>query len=677
MKFSLSALLGSGGMSEYERRKKALRQPRDHRGRWVGAGALVKWKSSANQHEGSKMLSGVVLAVKDGVAQVQVRNPDGSLSNEKHNLLPETLGVVHSKARLPINDTTPEYEDPENNASQWAKDNKELIDEAPDGLRVVQENGYQVEAANVQKKRPRDKDQTNPYIYQLYAPSGRSLGVYDGDAEDDLTDIIESDEELGDTGGSEEIPDIPGAPGDTPAPPPAPAPGPMVSSGAYSVPNAVREEIDELLLYSENNSLWDTGSRFVGNSQVTLEDVKWVNENFSQEDAPKTSTWASKILSNKPIRHYFDPTRYSYFAIADDKELAFNGMLAVDMNDGNVYEWKVDTFFGPVGHLDSYEVGYGEQIDHETATEVAYRLLEEKEFRPAEIFPHEYNMFKLADPMIDYDMLDTFSTYDSQSRAADAQSQPRSGGQFTEANYTGPTDEAPPAQPAQPTGDTTYFVVVDPDDETLILDAVAISRTNGKPVVFRRSEGSWVPDSEMQTKLESAVPPTVIELDSEEDIKLVLAQIDTYDGGGDPETVLASGYALPDGRAPITDVSSLQEAIEEFAYTEDLDVLKHIYRRAVALNAKELVPEDMRAYAILRTDTPLFGDHGEVVVVADGSSDSSPLESFRKYWLFGPHSDYIRWNTEGDTDRAVPYLTKFFGTERAEAFAVSLRGLSS
>lgn len=706
---SLRAILGAGGMSRLKRRQKALKQPRDYMGRWVGAGAHVKWKSSANGRASSRLMSGQVTAIKDGKAVVQVKNPDGSFSNETHYLDPSTLGVVHSKARLPMDKTVPEHEDPDNDPTAWAKKNADTIRKTPGGVRVKMANGYQMEAGpgeprdgdgdglvgEAEKRDDEDDPESrnkikvssgNPIIYQLYAQSGRSLGIYDEQATDDLTDIVETDSDLIENGDAIELP---GYSEGSEVPAPAPAPGPMVSSGAYSVPVAVRQEIDEALVLSVfSRDERPTAEKFCSGDQVTLEEISWLRDRLDalEVSARQADRWSKKIISKKPIRHSFDSERYAYFVTANEPGTEFSGMVAVDIATGDIYEWSADTFFGPVGNIESYEVGYAEQIDSESANEAAYRLLEEPVFTPSELYPHEANMFSQASSMLDYDMLDTFSTYTAQERSADATSQARVGGKFTPVNFTAPTVEGDTIEESAPevansAGDGThYFAIVDDVDETLVMDIVAITSASGKAVVFARSGGQWTPDTDLQTKLESAVPPPVVSLKDEDTIKQVLKQIDEYDsakkGKKVEDAIAASGYSLPDGRARIMNREDLERRIEQFAGKDDLDVIQHIVRRATALNARDIVPQDMIAFSTLRQDPSLIGPYGEVLVAASGAPESSPLESLQKYWLFGPHSADIRWGTPGDVDRAVPYLNKYVGPDRAESFAISLRGLS-
>lgn len=688
MKIDLRTILGSAGLSSYERRKKALRQPRDRNGRWVGAGAFVKWKSSSNQHGGGKILTGRVVAIKDGKAQVQVRNPDGTESTELHHLDPDTLGVIHSKARLPIQNTKAQ-KDPANNSSRWVKDHKKEILDSKDGIRVDREDGYSLEAGTGEKKnKKRSTSGDNAVMYQLYAPSGRSLGVYGEDSEDDLDDIIDTDKDISESDGAVEVPGDPSVIVDAPAPAPAPvvaAPGPLRASGVYSVPESVKNEISEALVLSVfDNDSQEKAEKFCGGSQVTLEEIAWLREELdSLEDrivSENTERWTKKIMDKKPIQHFFDPSMYSYFTVSETPTGPSFGLIAVNLETFDVYEWRTDNFFGPVGTVDSYEAPYIEEIDSDAAQEAAYYLLDHESFIPSELYPHEKNMFKAAEPMMDMDLLDSFA-YKPQERASDAASQPRSGGKFAKVNYKAPTTDEKPVEDvakevsdAGESEDLVYFAIVDDVDETLILDFIAIHKANGEPVVYRRSEGQWVADPEMQSRLTAAVPPTVVKISNEDAIKTILQQIDSHDGVSASEAVVAAGYALPDGSVRIMDEEDLQFRLNQYQGTSDLDTIRHIVRRATALNLRHLVPQEMLAYSSFREEPSILGTYGEVVVAS--ASENSPLEALQKYWLFGPHSSSIEWGTDGDVDRAVPYLTKYLGPSRAEGFALSLKGLS-
>ena len=686
MKISLETILGAGGMSRYQRKKKAEQQPRDFMGRWVGAGAHVKWRSNGNNFSEPEILSGHVEKIVDGKALVRVYNPDGTKSEIRRTLLPETLGVVHSKARLP-SVTTQQYDDPDNNSSQWVKDNKDKISAAEGGVRVNRADGYSVEASEDTRQKKRKDKEGNPIIYQLYAPSGRSLGVYDKEAEDSLDDIIDSDSDLVDSGGAVEVPETGPAP-TTPTAPSGPAPGPMAASGAYSVPASVQEEISAALVQSVfSNENRDKAEKFCNNTQVTLEDIKFLKDALEEiegrAETKQGKRWTNKVISNRPIRHTFDPTTYSYYSISDGPRDPVSGLIAVELETGDVYRWEVDNFFGPVATVNDFDAPYIEEVDHETAQEITYGILDNSTFRPAELYPEEENMFSLADPFIDYEMLDRFS-YTPQERSADATSQARVDGKFTKVNFTPPTTNTPPVedtksatQEAGKKKKTTYFAIVDDVNETLIMDLIAITSANGKPVVFKRTEGIWEPDSTLQSRLNSPVPPTVVEMTDESAIKDVIKQIDEYDGvnGKKPEQALAaSGYAMPDGSVRIMDVDDLEMRVFQYGNTQDLDIIRHIVSRATALNARDRIPENLLALSSFKSSTPIMGTYGEVIVAS--ATDRSPLEALQRYWLFGPHSDYIGWGTEGDVDRASVYLNKYLGSDRAQAFALSLRGLS-
>lgn len=57
----------------------------------------------------------------------------------------------------------------------------------------------------------------------------------------------------------------------------------------------------------------------------------------------------------------------------------------------------------------------------------------------------------------------------------------------------------------------------------------------------------------------------------------------------------ASGQAMPDGSYPIANVEDLRNAIQAFGRTDNPRATKeHIMRRARALNAEELIPENWR-----------------------------------------------------------------------------------
>lgn len=678
---TISIDLTSFGMSRIKRSEKARKQPRDHLGRWVGSGAFVKWHSNGNDHESPGIMTGVVKSIKDGKAQVQVLDENGNLTDHVRTLEPSSLGVVQSKARLPIQDTEVS-DDPDNDSSAWANTNKAAL-KGGQRMRSNREDGYSVEAGTGKMPgsapgtvenphKEKKKSSGNPIIYQLYAGSGRSLGIFDESATDDLNDIIDSDKEAIDSGEVIEAPGTP-TPGDGGGTGgegggESAAPGPVAASGVFSIPKAVDEELSCVPEFDD----------FRGKERVSLSDVVWAKERVNEQDHPNSYRWANKVVGGKPLRHVFDPTTYSYYAYSDSDASEYHGLIALELETGDVYLWDVDNFYGPVATIKTFTAEHITEIDSDSAEQFAEMLLDRKEFTLREADPAEANMFELAEPFMDSELLGFAMTrHNAQQRSADATSEARdSNGKFAKPNAT-------------ERNEAVYFAVVDEDDESLVLDAIAVADFNGKKTVYKRSDSQWVPDVALETQLTSIAPPTLVQLEDEDVIKEVLGQIDDHDNGekfdflapenqeystSGEDPVAASGVPVPEGTRRIENVIDLDLAVREFT-SLDLDVVQYIVGRADSLNAREFLSPDILAYSTVADDYGLFGPNGEVIV-ASADRERSPLTAFRHYWLSGPRAQKIGWGTEGAVDRAAVHFNKYTTPERAVGVAYTLNNLA-
>lgn len=265
-------------------------------------------------------------------------------------------------------------------------------------------------------------------------------------------------------------------------------------------------------------------------------------------------------------------------------------------------------------------------------------------------------------------------------------------------------EEVPAEEAAEPETETLsgdqplYFAIVDPVDQTAVLDVVSITPDDeGEASAWRRSQGEWTAAPESLADLQGDTPPPVVELEDEPLIKSVLAQVDEYDAGGpkkeepepegqevvvpeapitasaaelsdefkgDREQLAKKGLALPDGSYPIRNVSDLKKAVQAFGRANEgkrAEVKKHIKKRAKALNRKDLIPENWNEASVFDDShlSPLYGDFGEVVaLVAAGGRGNA--ETLRQYWTTGEGGiAKIRWGTEGDLTRCHRQLNKY------------------
>lgn len=266
-----------------------------------------------------------------------------------------------------------------------------------------------------------------------------------------------------------------------------------------------------------------------------------------------------------------------------------------------------------------------------------------------------------------------------------------------------PSEEAPVAEEtANAEESALYFAIVDEVDKTAVMNAFAIIKKGEGPKAFLRSNGAWAEAPEVLQDIQGTTPPPVVELDTPEPAKTVLAQIDQHDSTQtqeatdseeQPAVVTASaweftdykretrekdakkGYALPDGSFPIHNVQDLKNAVKAFGRASEdkkSQVKAHIRKRAKALNRMDLVPSDWRAASNaelgeqLANQNLLFGEFGEVIVAAGGRRGrGGGAEALKTYWTLGRGAAKIRWGTKGDLTRAHRHLAKYVGLKRA------------
>lgn len=695
------SLIAAGGMSTDKRRKKAEAQPRDGVGRWVTAGANVRWNSNGQKW------AGTVEAIKNGKAIVKVRHPDGSESTT--TLMPSTLAVMKSKARL--GSAAKKYHDWQNDSGRWIGEHQQELQEGTEdgkGVVVQREDGYSFEA-----KKRKDKD-GNPLVYQLYASNGGSMGIYDEGASGEFDDIFEDDknpeggEPTNPEGGSE------GGGGETP---PAAPTASVVASGedkSYSVPNNVQEAIRASLNALPELPEADRTQAEVlcTGEQVALKDVEWVYDFFEAikdienlYGGQSGKKWASKIMDKvesdetsiyEPIQHDFESGALEYFAV-DGVSL-----IGVDFTSGDVFLWDGVTFTGPVGTTETFNAEYIEPLDEFSAREIAYYIHDSKVaseyhgFSTMDAFPEERNLFALAESELDFGEMDRVAklAYDGYDRARNATSQARGqGGKFGSVpDSKQPTTDKEAVEDVDgavssavegaegtedPMGSAKYFAIVDEVDQSAVLDVVAITQVDGQPSAFKRSLGAWTPDEKTLQSLKSPTPPTIVALGDVDEVKDVLSQIDEYDSGKDAVTasLIQRRFSLPDGSFSISNVTDLIDAVNSTSAMSvtPTEVVEHVSRRARALNRMDLIPEFWRMSGQLNVNTDLIGEFGEVLVASGAPLGVSHLQHLENYWTKGSGSSRIVWGTKGDLTRAQRSLTKYLGEERAYGYAVVLQ----
>lgn len=641
--WEIPSTLVAAGMSSSERRRKAQKQPRDSNGRFVGAGANVKYFSNGTEW------SGTVDAIRDGKAFVSVRLPNGAVSQRQ--LDPNTLSVYTSKARIP-SDNKVEMEDEDFDG--FIARHRPKSDEAP-GTEPGTEpapGGNSPEAVNIMGTSPsgysvdmkKRAGEQNALMFQLYAPSGDSMGIYsEVGGTTSLNDVVESHRDAGE--GTEA---------------PASSETVVVSSG-YPVPDDVRMTALAYLERNQDNLSEEQLSvvASLANDDRVKDDVLIAVQDFFSEleelmkmyGGENAKDW-SKSAKEYPIHDFDREENMDYFAVASDSSFSDVHLVAVDSFTGNVLGWENGKFCFDLGNIDTFDSEHIIPLDPQSAKEVAFQL-GNTETSFSNMFLDERTLFNLASDEIDFGELDRIATlaYESSDRSYDAGSQNRSsGGKFVEA-----------ANPQASGDDTKYFAIVDSTDQDAVLDTIAIQNKGGAVSVFKREGGIWVPSPELQEQVQGATPPAVRVLEDEETLKSVLSQVDSYDleDAPAPEEMVAS--------AIFTSVDLERYMELGGPYTD------YAYKRAKALNRLDLVPEDWRLEgAFSATNNDMFGEFGEVITASGFGADTTNLEKLESYWLKGKGSEKISWGTDFALSEGYKVFSKFLGTQRAFAFATIL-----
>jgi hypothetical protein len=443
------------------RSTKAKKQLRDRFGRWISLGANVRWRKDGQEQ------AGTVTSVVDGVAHVERKNKDGSVTKE--TLSPRDLRVLASKATLPKDEETVYDED---NNFEKALKKPEVLDilKAKKQVRIEGANGYML---TTEEKKP--KDPSNPWLYQLFAPGGRSLGQYSSGAEGDFDAMVSEDQATNGESGSE-APAADTAPsGEAPA---APAAGGVVASGEerpFRVPEGIKSAISAAI---SNPSVefsaddLEVASRLANDNSVSLSDVRWIHQYFESADpfesirgGFKGRKWASKIVDpgteipDMPSecgdtghpKYMFDDDVFAYFAIGKEfGSSVAHTLISVDYETGSVYAWGPEGFsLIPEMTITDYEAPQITPVDEMTAEEVAKWIdTKDSDIDLLDVFPEERNLFTVAASELDFDEIErSFAIiadaagYTPFERSLNAKKQKRGGG--------GKFGEEPDALPAE------------------------------------------------------------------------------------------------------------------------------------------------------------------------------------------------------------------------------------
>lgn len=163
-----------------DRSRQAKKQARDRYGRWISKGANVQWRTDGQDY------AGTVDRIENEQAIVTVKGN----KNLSMTLSPKDLKVTTSKATLSDKDIPKMAEEDTNKEATERPEFNEAL-ETNGVASVKRDDGYIIEA---QKEVDVDG---NPVMYQLYAPTGRSLGIYSADAIDEFEKMIAEDKVTG------------------------------------------------------------------------------------------------------------------------------------------------------------------------------------------------------------------------------------------------------------------------------------------------------------------------------------------------------------------------------------------------------------------------------------------------------------------------------------------------
>lgn len=435
-------------VDQNKKRNRVRNQPRDRFGRWISAGANVKWRLDGQNK------SGIVKGFHNGVATVEERTQNGETSSTQVPV--ENLQVLASKATIP--EEKKKFGAKSDRFSSTLESDEFKAQLESEGTVVIEgEGGY-----NLEVKKGEDG---NPLIYQLYAPNGRSLGIYSEGHEADLDQMVSEDAEPTEgapesSGTTEQVAVLAAIEVVENEPRP------------FRVPTQVRKDITEVL--EAGNTTFSTeelvhAKALAYDETVSRSDIEWISSFFCDIEAAeklrggfKGRKWASKVLSDKDpsdyypedggsmeTRYAFNDDEFAYFAVGGNEfDVSAYALIAVDYETGVVFAWK-ENGFEPLEEADveSFEAPLIMDIDEDTAISLA-KFIDTNpsgQFDVRDSDAEERNLFLLAQAEIDYEEIGRMSAivadatgYSPQERSVNAQRQQRGpGGRFGGGQATG------------------------------------------------------------------------------------------------------------------------------------------------------------------------------------------------------------------------------------------------
>ncbi len=177
---------------------------------------------------------------------------------------------------------------------------------------------------------------------------------------------------------------------------------------------------------------------------------------------------------------------------------------------------------------------------------------------------------------------------------------------------------------------SVVVAVVDELDRNAVLDVLGVAPG---PLVFIRTEKTWVQDESWRKTLTGISPPPVVALTDPEMVKMVLSQVDAYD----PE-------AMKKQRKEMLEAAETANAEPDTGMISSLKPIEWAYensqlRYLVAAGAKSAASK----------------------AVNKAANKAAGAERLRQYWGYGKGAAKIRWGTPGDWRRCVKQLSKYLG----------------
>lgn len=227
-----------------DRSRAAKQQARDRFGRWITEGASVQWRNNEQDY------AGTIQRIENGQAVVKVKNADDT--GAILTLPPKSLRVTTSKASLKNEDIPPMADEDTNEEAIVRPEFTDELNEKGTAA-VKRPDGYFIEAHK------KAEIGGNPFLYQLYAPNGRSLGKFTQEAVVNFEDMITEDKNQSEETPTSTTDDV------APTSPDAMLPGGPVAASAF----VVRVARDGNSLIVNENSEFKIVDKHTGETFVT------------------------------------------------------------------------------------------------------------------------------------------------------------------------------------------------------------------------------------------------------------------------------------------------------------------------------------------------------------------------------------------------------------------------